>query len=365
MFLVTGECRNMLDETRLRLLSKAAPKRRTISFAYIHDPYQSHHRVGRVYEDLILEILPRVNRDEDADIVIIHQQPWRIASLYKRLPWLKKKYTISYCTWEASLLPPVYQDALAMVDEVWTCSRYCHDILRQCHERVFIIPHVIERDMDFSSRDRKLMERLIDFDSGCFYFLNFGDTRGHRKNTHGLVESFLETKPYMPNARLLVIGAPEFPTLNVDDERIIHLNLRFSLGQVNALYSLSNAYVSPHHSEGWGLTLSDAMLFGKPVVATRYSGNLDFMNDGNSYLISAKEVKIASELLHHYFTKEMSWADPNFQEMLVQMEGLYSGRLHEESLLKAAQASRDIEKFSRAAVRQHLEIRLGELAKLF
>ena len=49
-----------------------------------------------------------------------------------------------------------------------------------------------------------------------------------------------------------------------------------------SLMDACDAYVSLHRSEGLGLTMAEAMLLGKPVVATRYSGNLDFMSDANS-----------------------------------------------------------------------------------
>jgi len=43
--------------------------------------------------------------------------------------------------------------------------------------------------------------------------------------------------------------------------------------------------ISPHRVEGWGLNCSQMMCLGKPVIATGYSGNMDFMNKENSYLI--------------------------------------------------------------------------------
>ncbi len=46
-----------------------------------------------------------------------------------------------------------------------------------------------------------------------------------------------------------------------------------------------DCYVSLHRSEGLGLTMGEAMYFGKPVIATAYSGNLDFMTEANSYLV--------------------------------------------------------------------------------
>jgi glycosyltransferase involved in cell wall biosynthesis len=46
-----------------------------------------------------------------------------------------------------------------------------------------------------------------------------------------------------------------------------------------------DAYISMHRSEGFGLTMAEAMYLGKPTIATGYSGNIDFMNVSNSYLL--------------------------------------------------------------------------------
>ena len=46
-----------------------------------------------------------------------------------------------------------------------------------------------------------------------------------------------------------------------------------------------DCYVSLHRSEGLGLTMAEAMALGKPVIATVYSGNLQFMTPENSHLV--------------------------------------------------------------------------------
>ena len=56
-------------------------------------------------------------------------------------------------------------------------------------------------------------------------------------------------------------------------------------GELNGLIQACDCYVSLHRSEGFGLTMAEAMLLGKPVIATGYSGNLEFMDRGNSLLI--------------------------------------------------------------------------------
>ena len=52
-----------------------------------------------------------------------------------------------------------------------------------------------------------------------------------------------------------------------------------------ALVAACDAFVSLHRAEGYGLHLAEAMAHGKPVVATGYSGNLEFMDDTNSRLV--------------------------------------------------------------------------------
>ena len=55
---------------------------------------------------------------------------------------------------------------------------------------------------------------------------------------------------------------------------------------------LSDCYVSLHRSEGFGLTIAEAMALGKPAIATAYSGNLEFMTAENSYLCPAPRCEV-------------------------------------------------------------------------
>ena len=59
-----------------------------------------------------------------------------------------------------------------------------------------------------------------------------------------------------------------------------------------ALVADVDCYVSLHRSEGLGLTMAEAMAAGTPVIATGYSGNLDFMLPGSALLVDATEIEI-------------------------------------------------------------------------
>ncbi len=82
-----------------------------------------------------------------------------------------------------------------------------------------------------------------------------------------------------------------------------------------------DAYVSLHRSEGLGLTMAEAMLLGKPVVATRYSGNLDFMDDGNSRLVDYELVPLGQPLPP--YDAIARWAEPSLDHAARLMRRVY------------------------------------------
>ncbi len=79
----------------------------------------------------------------------------------------------------------------------------------------------------------------------------------------------------------------------------------------------ADAYVSLHRSEGFGLTLAESMLLGKPVVATGYSGNMDFMTADNSYLVDYQIVPITDKI--STYERGMCWAEPSIEHAAKQM----------------------------------------------
>jgi glycosyltransferase involved in cell wall biosynthesis len=335
-----------------------------LKFWYEIHNYQSHRRVAEVYRQMLTRRYSSAESIDDADVVVLHLEPHNYESLYNRFPSLRTKYVVSYCVWEASELPEIYQRSLALVQEVWTCSNYCLAVIRKHHPRVFCVPHTMERERLNHDIDDVIIRRLICFDPKNYYFLSIGRTLGARKNLAGLTSLFESMASSMPNARLIVKGLPKDPILRSPDPRIIYLPLMLSESQINALYQASDVYVSAHHSEGWGLTLSDAMLFGKPVVGTGYSGNLEFMNNYNSFLVRFTENHIRQEDLFGLFTQQMKWADPDFEHLRDIMQSLYDGTLRKEAADKSKRALEDGNKFSTDSVRELVLGRMEEIRRL-
>ena len=99
----------------------------------------------------------------------------------------------------------------------------------------------------------------------------------------------------------LVHGVSDRPDIIVRNELL-------PAGDRLALVAAADCYVSLHRSEGLGLTMAEAMAVGTPVIATAYSGNLDFMPEGSALLVPAAEVEVGPG---HYYPAKGHWADPD------------------------------------------------------
>jgi hypothetical protein len=96
--------------------------------------------------------------------------------------------------------------------------------------------------------------------------------------------------------------------------------------------------VSLHRSEGFGLTMAEAMYLGKPVIATGYSGNLDFMTPHNSYLVEYKVVAVGDGAAP--YPAHAEWAEPNVEHAARLMRHVFEHR--DEARAKGRRAAAEI-----------------------
>jgi glycosyltransferase involved in cell wall biosynthesis len=109
--------------------------------------------------------------------------------------------------------------------------------------------------------------------------------------------------------------------------------------------------VSLHRAEGFGLTCAEAMAFAKPVIATRYSGNLEFMDDDNSLLAAAAEVEVSRA--EGPFRRGSLWAEPDVDHAAHLMRSVFADR----------DAARALGQRARTSVRERLSPeRVGAIA---
>ena len=339
--------------------------RRKIGYAV--QGYQSYSRTGAAYKRILQDTYTVVGEITSAEElqhinpVILHFEPSYLPAIYAKYPQLKDKYVISYCVWEASLLPTHYARSLELVQEIWTASSYCKSVFDNYHNQVVVVPHVVERDKSYSPMDVDTVKKALRLEESDFYFLAVASFKDKRKNLGDLIAAFRLCSGEIPAVRLIIKAAPNDVDPEIGDKQITVVRRKFTDQEINVLYNLCGAYVSSHHSEGWGLTLSDAMLFHKPVIATNYSGNLEFMNHLNSWLIETEEKTINPQDYFYLFGGDMRWGYPSVDNLAQHLVDVYSNRGSVNVKAKTMQAAIDMRAYRREPVGTLIRDRLGKL----
>jgi glycosyltransferase involved in cell wall biosynthesis len=339
---------------------------------YMPNGYHSHFRVAQDYVRAISSEFQMVSHPSEADIAVIHDQPERYPEYLDKIPGLKGcQYLIGYSVFEGHILPKEVRAGIAEMDEIWTASAYCHRIFERYHDCVQYIPHIIERDLSFSEADRARVEKDIGYEAEAIYFLAITKLIDPRKNGQQIILEFHRLRERMPNARLIVKLGHDMEDLElvralremIPDPRIIYLIGSYTAAEINALYSLASVYVSAHHAEGWGLTMSDSFLFGVPVVATAYSGNLEFMNSENSYLVDYEERYIKAEDENGLFRRSMKWAYPKGSSLRKQLLRAFkeAGDRSNERMIRAMKS--DAKKFEFSRVKRMVLGRIDAISR--
>jgi glycosyltransferase involved in cell wall biosynthesis/SAM-dependent methyltransferase len=237
------------------------------------------------------------------------------------------RYTAGLWFWEVST-PAAggWADAFGLLDEVWASSRYVADTIRL----VSPIP-VVQVRLPIELRPVKPVGRDVLGASDGFMFLFSFDYLSvfERKNPLAVIEAFRRAIEPGQGATLVIkcINHELDPESHArllgtvaerDDITVLDGYLDPDLK--NSLTAACDCYVSLHRAEGFGLTMAEAMYLGKPVIATGYSGNLDFMTADNSWLIDYTMVEIGPDAAP--YPMDGTWAEPDVDQAATAMRTL-------------------------------------------
>ena len=259
-------------------------------------------------------------------------------------PYFTGKYNIGYWFWEQSDFPPRYHHAFTLYDEIWTASSFAQQAFAAVSPvPVVKIPPAIEcpPERTYTKKDFGLADDAYVF-LFMFDILSFFE----RKNPLAVIEAF--TRAFSRNERVLLViktinGKKQPDVLRRMRERAHEAPVKFldaylTRDEIHGLLSASDCYVSLHRSEGFGFPLAEAMYFGKPVIATHYSGNADYMTPKNSYPVHYSYRYLAEDI--GPYPRGSRWADPDIEHAASLLRHVYEHRA--ESAAVGAQAARDM-----------------------
>ena len=233
---------------------------------------------------------------------------------------------------EMEQCPPSWWKPLDECKVILTQSEFCKSIFSKVADKDKI--HVVHFPLDYSMQP---LGDKLKYD-GTNYRFTFGSVFQWvaRKKPELMWQAFMEEFPldkYPEVGFVNKISIPGgfsnwkwmFNEYTKNDPRINCVTGH--IDDMPSFYRGLDCYCSPTAGEGWGATLCEAMACGIPTIGSRHSGNLDFMNDSNSYLVEVGDWEYIGEdpintiAIVHSFQK---WKLPKISSIRKQMRAVYS-----------------------------------------
>ena len=287
---------------------------------------------------------------QPADINIVCINPDQLPAFTAKMgpEFFAGKYTIGVWFWEVDEVPPSFDTAFNYVDEVWVASEFVRQAFLNISPKPvfkFHLPIVQPVTNPALTRADLGLPAAFTF-LFSFDFLSVLE----RKNPLGVIEAF--TQAFAPGEGPVLI----LKSIN-GDQRVREMEkLKFaargrtdiqimdgylSAAEKNSMAAECDCYVSLHRSEGFGLTMAEAMALEKPVIATAFSGNLEFMTPQNSYLCSYAEREVGPDC--EPYPPTAHWAEPDVLEASSLMRVVYENR--DASTARGRVAAQEIAEF--------------------
>jgi glycosyltransferase involved in cell wall biosynthesis len=266
-----------------------------------------------------LEIVTSKNLKSGINIFVGTPELLRVALFNLKDPKVITNRNIGVWFWELDKAPSDWRRLNKVIDEIWVQSNYVEGAFKEADCPINVMPFSIDiKSINvINSSKSKKFTFLTSFD-----FLSFVT----RKNPFATIEAYKSAFDYKDNSRLIIkcVNGESFPeaykkiiklTKGRDDIEIFDKYL--SSQSVKELIGSVDAYVSLHRSEGLGQGMAEAMMLGVPVIATGYSGNLNFMNTRNSYLVDFDLIPVLKG--EYPYADRCFWAEAKVKDAIEKM----------------------------------------------
>lgn len=252
--------------------------------------------------------------------------PLALCLLGRRL--VNAKYLVAYWAWELQTTPDDWFFGVAYPHEIWVPSQFTADAVRPLfkNDPVRIVPHPLATNRHKMEITRSVAEPVFTVLTICDAASSFA-----RKNPIAAIKAFQLAFGRDPNVRLIIkiSNTQAYPSgLTMIKKQVgNHQNIEILEGtmperEIQALYRNSDVLLSLHRSEGFGLALGEAMLNGLPVIATNWSGNVDFINEKSGWPVSYTLIP-AQDPQSTYDHPNLDWAEPDLDSAVEGLRSVY------------------------------------------
>ncbi len=253
--------------------------------------------------------------------LVVHANPPVLPLALLRLgaKMVRRRRVIGYWAWELPVAPPEWRAGVRFVHEVWVLSSFIAAAMEP------ILPgrvRVVRPPLAVSPpKPAQIGRDGFAIPAGAVVVLMIFNLASSfvRKNPLAAIAAFRQAFGNRSD-RLLILKVTnadhftdDFAALRaaVGDAANIRIETRLMVpDEIAALMQASDIVLSLHRSEGLGLVLAEAMLLGRPVVATGWSGNMDFMDDASAALVPHRLI-VPVDPRGVLVAEGAVWADPD------------------------------------------------------
>ncbi|MDR2161195.1 MAG: glycosyltransferase, partial [Desulfovibrio sp.] len=274
------------------------------------------HTVKSPISDGSVRSLADIRGDTGSGTVIIHLNPPQFLFLLCRLggKYFQRKHVVAYWAWELEDLPALWKFALRFVDAAEVPSTFTQvAVARNTDKPVTVCPHVVPEPCEVKqtfARDGKLR---------CLFVFDIGSSVP-RKNPQSAIKAFVRAfRPEEAELTIKVIQANDGTAWH-ELQRLVspHPHVHLVDGwlddaALDRLFLEHDLYLSLHRSEGYGLTIREAMLRGLYVVATGWSGNMDFMEGERIFAVPYTLIPVNMADMPFGKVPHARWAEPDIR----------------------------------------------------
>ena len=253
----------------------------------------------------------------DTNLVIVNADQFAEFAANAGAAFFEGRYTIAQWAWEVEDFPARWHGVFDLVDEVWALSDFTRRSVQAVTDKpVFAAPLPVLVPEVAAGIGRA----SFGLPQSRFIFLFCLDLLSvvERKNPVGVIDAFKRAFA-IEEGPVLVVKTVNGESKEMDLEMVRYaaadrtdvlvIDDPLPRPELGSLMATADCYVSLHRSEGFGLTMAESMALGKPVIATAYSGNLDFMTDENSFLVPFSWAPVPSGA--GPYPVGTRWADPD------------------------------------------------------
>lgn len=281
--------------------------------------------------------------------VQIHMQCPPIKKAYSDR--MNSKYKIGYFYWETDRLPKQWQKSIRWLDEVWAPCQLVKDCLIKegFSGPIEIVPTSAKRSGKVKKFNISINNSSIFLSKSVFKFYSifqWNERKGWRELLGAYFDEFssednvvliIKTRPLKNNIEQIKkdilnlkrkINKKNFPMLYLITSDITE-------GEINGIHQYSDCYVSPHHGEGWGMPIHDAINFKNELIITKFGGITEFLDENSANIIKHTMGPVKNMKWCPFYGSYQNWANPSKKSLMELMRKVYTSKKDEDKINNA------------------------------